>query len=286
MTSKIKFVTDSVCDIPAELVQKWDISVVPCFVNYGGKSYADDGVELDREAYFRNILAMKEVPTTAAPPPTLAQESIEKALADADHVFVITTPAKVSGIYNSMRLAIQNLTRTQAERVTLIDSGQLSMGIGLQVLMGAEVAQETGNVHATHDAILRIREHQHLYTGLATMELLRRSGRVGWAAANIGALLQIKPVISVKDGDVVAVAKVRTFSRAIEKVAELARSHSPFDRVALMHINNHEAIEALRTSLKDLLPAAPMIVPAGPTIGTHIGPGAIAITTVSHAWKA
>jgi DegV family protein with EDD domain len=283
MTSKnIKFVTDSVADLPPELIKKWGITVVPCFVNYGGASYADDGVELVREEYYGKLATMTEVPTTAAMPPDLAREHIEKAFEGADHLIIITTPAKLSAVHNSMRLGAQELPEDQ---YTLIDSGQVSIGMGWQVLIGAEVAAETGSVEQTLAAIQYVRRHQRVNAAIATMEFLRRSGRVGWAAANIGSLLQIKPLVEVRDGEVVPVARIRTFSRAIDKLAELAREQAPLDRLALLHINNPEGVEELRTRLADIVPPDTIIGNIGPTVGTHIGPGAVGIATVSKGWK-
>src|SRR5690349_19345421 len=115
MTSKmkIKFVTDSVSDIPVNLLEKWDIGVVPCYVNYDGKSFADDRVELVREDYFNKILSMKTTPTTAAPPPAIAEEILKKSFEGADHLIVVTTPAKLSGINNSMHLGARDLPQDQ-----------------------------------------------------------------------------------------------------------------------------------------------------------------------------
>lgn len=279
---KIKFVTDSVCDIPAALIEKWDIGVVPCFVNYGGNSYADDGVDLKREAYFSGLLAMPETPTTAAPPPALAEEIILRSFEGADHLFVVTTPAKLSAIYNSMRIALGAIP---TDRYTLIDSGQLSMAIGWQVLVGAETAARTGSVEATLAAIERVRGNQTLYAGLATMEMLRRSGRVSWAVASVGSLLQIKPVVSVWDGDVSSVARVRTFSRVLDKLVEFAMQGAPYDKMALLHINNLNGAEELRARLKDILPAETLVTDVGPTLGTHIGPGAVGFAPVKQSWN-
>jgi DegV family protein with EDD domain len=276
MTSfkKIKFATDSVCDIPDDLVRQWDITVIPCFVNYGGISHADDGVELVRETYYRELPAMKETPTTAAMPPEVARTALERAYEHADHLVVITTPARLSGIYNSMRLAIED-AGFAPERVSLIDSGQLSMGIGWQVLVGAETAAKTGSVEQTLEAIRQAKQKQVVYAALETLEFLRRSGRVGWAAANIGALLQIKPVVEVVEGEVSATARVRTFNKALDKLAELVRQQAPLDRLALLHVNNLDALEGMRDRLKDILPPDTITGMIGPTLGTHIGPGAI-----------
>ncbi|MBC7869356.1 MAG: DegV family protein [Chitinophagaceae bacterium] len=279
---KIKFATDSVCDIPTEQAQKWDITIVPCFVNYGGRSYADDGVELVREDYYNQLTAMKETPTTAAMPPEVARLALEQAYDGADHLIVITTPAKLSGIYNSMRLGLQAFP---ADRVTLIDSGQLSMGIGWQVLAGAEVAAETGDVQQTVNSIYRVQKHQSVYASLATLEFLRRSGRVSWAAANIGALLQIKPVVHVLEGDVSAKARVRTFGRALEALAALVREQGEIDKLALLHVNNPAALETLRGMLRDVLPQDTITGMIGPTLGTHIGPGAIGAAILKKGWR-
>lgn len=279
---KIKFVTDSVADIPRELVEKWDIGVVPCFVNYGGASYADDGFELKREDYFSQLLSMPETPTTAAPPPALAEEVIVRSFKDADHLVVVTTPAKLSAIYNSMRIGLGAIPK---DRYTLIDSGQLCMALGWQVLVGAETAAKTGSVEATLAAIGRVRQHQTLYAGLATMEMLRRSGRVSWAVASVGSLLQIKPVVSVWDGEVSSVARVRTFSRVLDKLVEFAMQGAPYDKMALLHINNLNGVEELRARLKDILPTDTLVTDVGPTLGTHIGPGAVGFAPVKQSWN-
>lgn len=282
---RIKIATDSVCDIPEELVHKWDITVVPCYVNYGGNSFADDGVELVREEYYKLLPSMKETPTTAAMPPEVARTALERAYEGADHLIIITTPARLSAIHNSMRLAIHDAEFAE-DRVTLIDSGQLSMGIGWQVLIAAEVAAATGSVEKTLETIHRIQETQVVYAGLSTLEFLRRSGRVGWATANIGALLQIKPVLEVINGDVEPIARVRTFGRAIEKLAELIRAQAPIERLALLHINNPAGLEELRATLKDIIPPDTITGTIGPTLGTHIGPGALGAAIIRQGWKA
>lgn len=280
---KIRFVADSIGDIPAELVKKWDIGIVPCYVNYDGKSFADDGTELNREEYFKNLHTFSTPPTTAAPPPAVAEKVLTEWFEGADHLIALTVPAHLSAIHNSMKLGAAKLPQ---DRVTIIDSGQLSMAMGWQVLVAAEVAARTGDVAETLQAIEAVRRHQVLYAGLATMEFLRRSGRVSWAQASIGALLQIKPVIQVYEGEVKSAARVRTFSRAIDMLVELAHKHAPFDKLAILHINNLEGAAELGARLKDIMPEDTITAGVGPTLGTHIGPGALGIAPVSLAWKA
>jgi DegV family protein with EDD domain len=283
MTFKtIKLVTDSVADVPDDLVDELGITVVPCYVNYGGQSFADDGVELIREAYYNALPNMSETPTTAAMSPDFAREMIEPAFAGADHLVVITTPSRLSGIHNAMRQATSNLP---PEQVTVIDSGQLSIGIGWQVILGAEVAAETGDVERTLAAIRGVQQNQSVYATLGSLEFLRRSGRVGWATAGIGNLLHIKPTVRVLGGDVSAIARTRTFSRALDYLADVIRESGPLDRAAILHINNTGGMDELRIRLADILPENTITGLIGPALGTHIGPGSVGIATVNKGWK-
>ncbi len=280
---KIKFVTDSTCDIPPELVQKWDIGIVPAFVNYGGNSFADDGKELIREDFYARLPAMTETPTTAAMPPGLAEKIITETFEGADHLFILTAPAALSGIYNSMRLGASNLPQ---DRVSLIDSGTVTMALGWQILVGAEVAAETGDVDKVRDAISRVRAHQKLFAGLATMEFLRRSGRVSWALAGIGALLQIKPMLEVKDSVVLPLGRVRTFGRVVQELLALTRAQAPLDKLAVLHSNNLDGARDMQNQLADIAPADTLIINITTVIGTHIGPGALGIALVTKGWRA
>ncbi len=284
MTSnlRIKFVTDSTCDIPPELVEHWNITVVPCYVNHAGKSYADDGVELVREDFYDRLPTLDPSPTTAAPPPAMTESLIKAAFQDADHLIIICVPAKLSAVYNSMRLGMADLP---PDRVTLIDSGQTSMGLGWQVLAGVEVAAQTGDVAQVVEAINRVRAHQRVYAAIATMEFLRRSGRVSALVASLGTLLQIKPIISVEEGDILAPARVRTFKAATEKLVELIRAQTPLDRLAILHTNNLEGAEEVRKALGDAAPPDSLIVRVNPTVGVHIGPGCVGAATLNTNWK-
>lgn len=280
---KIKFVTDSVADLPQELVDKHDIGVVPTFVNYGGQSFADDGKELNRETFYDDLPSLPTHPTTAAPPPALAEEALQRAAESADHVIAIVTPAKLSTTYNSFRIGGSGLP---SNRYTLIDSGQVSLGMGWQVIVGAEVAAQTGSVEATLDAIQRVQHNQALYCALLTMEFLRRGGRVSWAAAGIGALLQIKPILQVTNGDVLPAARVRTFSKAVDHMIELIRQQAPLDKLAIIYSNNLEGAQHVKDTIADILPVDTHIVRVGPTLGVHIGPGSLGFASVSTSWKA
>jgi DegV family protein with EDD domain len=277
-SQRIRFVTDSTCDLPAEIIRKYEIGVVPSFVNYGDQSFADNGADLIREDFYRQLPHFSPFPTTSAMPPALAEDVIMRTFADADHLFLISVASKLSGVYNIMRLCANKLP---AERVTLIDSRSVTLGMGFQVLAGAEAAEATGDVAQVRAAIERVRDRAHVYAALETMEFLRRSGRVGWAAASIGTLLQIKPVIEVYDGDVKSASRVRTFGRAVEELIRFAHEHMPLERLAVLYISDAGDAEKLRDRLADIAPADTIICSVTPTIGVHVGTGGVGIVTVT-----
>jgi DegV family protein with EDD domain len=282
MAQKIRIICDSTCDIPSDLLAKHHIQVVPCFVNYEGNSFADDGVQLKRDEYYRQLPNIRPVPKTSAFPPGLVEPVLEETLKEADHIIILSVPAKLSGVYNAFRLGMGNFP---SDKITLIDSGQLTMGLGWQVIIAAEVAEATGDVAAVKSAVQRVRENQRVFAALDTLEYLRHSGRVGWAGASLGSLLQIKPILDVREGEVKSHSRVRTFKRAMDELVTLAREQAPLDRLAILHADNLQGAKELQAALKDVAPADTLTVFITPTIGTHIGPGGLGFASVSKSWR-
>jgi DegV family protein with EDD domain len=283
MTSKrIRIAADSVCDLPADVVSALNIKVIPTYVNIGDKSIPDDGAALIREDFYKQLPSMTSQPTSAAPSPGDAESFYRQSLEDADHLVSIHVPAKLSGVHNTMRLGAQAV---DAEKVTLVDSLQLSMGIGMQVWVAAEVAQETDDVNEVLDAIERVRQNLRLYAIIDTMEYLKRSGRVSSLLAGLGTFLKIKPIVTVLDGEISSYARVRTWSRAESKLRELTKTEAPLDRLAIMHIDNRAGAEKFLESIRDIAPEKTVIIEVTPTLGTHIGPGSLGVTTLSKNWR-
>jgi DegV family protein with EDD domain len=285
MSSKrIHIVTDSTSDIPPELLANYPITVVPTFVNFGGNSYPDDNIQLDREEFYQRLPTMRPFPTTAAMSPGMAEEAINDAVSHSDHVIICTVSTHLSGVYNTMRLAASTLP---ADRYTLVDSQQVAMGLGWQVLIGAETAMETGSVEATLDAMARVRRTVRVYCALGTLEFLHRGGRVGWAQAGIGTLLQIKPILLVEDGEVKSHARVRTFSRAVDEIVRVANEYKPLDRIAIIYAADIDAAHALRDRLADILPPGDrtLISRITPSVGVHTGPSGLGIVPLSASWR-
>lgn len=280
-SKKIRIVTDSAGDLTPEIIDRWNINVIPCYVNYGGQSFADDGVELDRAAYYKALPEMGEFPTTAAPPPALAEEILQEAIEGYDHVIAIHVAGKLSATVNNVRLAAQSL----GDRVTVVDSDSVSVGLGIQALVAAEQAAAGNSAEEIIDAVDRVRQKHKLYAAFATMEYLRRSGRVSNLVAAVGSLLQIKPIVDVHDGMVDPAFRVRTFSKAISKLEELVLEQAPLERLIVIHIQNMEGALEFQESLNAIAPTDTSIMEIGPTVGTHIGPGSVGALTLPMNWR-
>lgn len=279
--TRILVMTDSTCDLPRPWLERYDIRVVPTYVHFGLESQADDGVQLTRTEFYRRLVARDEVVATSAPPVGQVVEVMSKALAEAEHVIAITAPARLSGIFNTFRLAAE---QTAPDRVTLIDSGTISMGLGWLVLLAAEGAAADLSPVAIAETIYQAVPRVEVWAALDTFEYLRRSGRIGWARAAVGELFQIKPIIRLYDGVVSSVTRARTAQRAFATLVELVRAAAPLDRLAVMHSNFPEGGERLAQELADLVPDAEIpIVDITPVIGVHVGPhglGAAVIRSV------
>ncbi len=283
-TKKIKIITDSVADIPQNLLDKWNIDVVPCYVNYGGESYSDDGKDLKRSDFYDYIKNNNELPTTAAPSPGLAEEIVGQAIEGYDHLISVNVAESLSATFNNVLLACNTVDK---ERTTVIDSESVSMGIGWLALVAAEVAAETGDVDAVVDALNRIKKNHRLFAGIYNMEYLRRSGRVSTVVASIGSLLQIKPIVQViEKGEVISAHRVRTFKKVRTKLRELLEEErGQLDRIAIIHVANEASAQEFIDTNKDLLPEETIIAEVGPTLGTHIGPDALGFVSVNKTWR-
>ncbi|GAB5490673.1 MAG: DegV family protein [Phototrophicaceae bacterium] len=282
--AKIRIITDSVADIPQDLLDKWNIDIIPCYVNYGGESYIDDGKDLDRAHFFNYLQNNKEVPTTAAPSLGLAEDIVSNALDGYDHLISVNVAESLSSTYTNVLLACNAVDK---ERTTVIDSESVSMGIGWLAVIAAEVAAKTNDLDAVTNAINKVKKNHKLYSGIYNMEYLRRSGRVTTVAASLGSLLQIKPIVQViEKGEVVAAHRVRTFKKVRSKLRELLEEQrGQLDRIAIIHTANEDSAREFIANNKDLLPEDTIISEVGPTLGTHIGPNALGFVSVNKAWR-
>ena len=273
---KIGLVTDSSADIPAKLLEEHKIEVVPAILVIDGKSYID-GVDISREEFYTRLPAFKKPATTAAPSAGEFMERYEKLLnAGAEKIFSIHAASQLSGIFNAARLAAESF----GERVQLIDSGQLSLGIGFQVLEAAEAIAK-GNVFEEINQLLQnIQKRIRLSAALDTLEYLRRSGRVSWAKARMAALFSIKPLIGLAYGKVENFGAVRTTRMANLRLMELLHEAGNIRKLAILHTNAEERARQFLADFAPSLQEDPMVINVTPVIGAHLGPKGVGFTVL------
>ncbi len=277
----IRIVTDSTSDIPAETAAEFGIMVVPAYVHIEGKSYLD-GVELSHEDFYRKLPDFAVPPTTAAPAPGAFTEAYQKLASEgATQVLSVHVATSLSGIYNAARLGAE---ATDALEVTLFDSQQLTMGLGLLVIKAAQAASAGHSVPEIVAMLESWVKRTYVFAILDTLEYLRRSGRVNWAEFGIGTLLRVKPLIEVHLGTVDMVEKVRTSKRAMNRFLELVTELGPLEDLALLYIQSTEQeLETFRQQTQFLVPegCVPLAIELTPAIGAHIGPGGLGIACVA-----
>ena len=274
----IAFVTDSTADIPTAQQEELQIAVVPNIMVVDGQSL-DDGQGIAREEFYRRLPVMKNVPTTATASSGAYEEVYENILAHGAHQVVSVHAASgLSGIFNAARLAAARFSG----RVHVIDSEQLSLGLGFQVLAAAEAAAKGASLEKVLETLQQVRRRVRVVAMLDTLEYVRRSGRVSWARARLGSLLNIKPFIEVKEGRVLSIGEARTRRKGIERLKELLLKQGPLERLALLHTNSETDARQVLVDIGSFI-AVPDIIPVvniTTIIGVHTGPNGLGFAVV------
>ena len=274
MTAKVAIVTDSTADLPSQLVKSRGITIVPLTLNFEGRSLLD-GVDIRPSEFYRKLPNATTHPTTSQPAPGRFAETYATLLNDHSAVVSIHISEKLSGTYAS---AVQGAEMTDPKRVVVIDSQLVSMSLGLLTLAATDVAARGADAKTVAEKVNAMRDDVQTYFSVATLEFLRRGGRIGRASALLGSVLQVKPVLCIRDGLVTPLERVRTFDRALNRIVELTRE---VDRgKGLCVIVGHADAEAdAERVARELDPIAEtlMIQPLGPVVGAHAGPGVVGV---------
>jgi DegV family protein with EDD domain len=283
---KIGLVTDSPCDLSADVIEQHAIEVVPAILVIEGREYVD-GIDLTREQFYARLPALRQPPSTAAPSPAEFAARYEKLLGDGcEYVISIHTSERLTSIPNFARTAARDFDG----RVTVIESGSLTLGTGFQVLAAAEAIEAGLGLEDAIEAVRATRQNVRVAAALDTMDYLRRSGRVPAAITAIGGLLSIKPVVELREGAVRPISAARTTSQANQALLKFLSGLGPLQRLSILHTN---AESRARDFFKLLMESpARLNIPReiGMTnvtslIGTHVGPYGLGFAAVINRVK-
>jgi DegV family protein with EDD domain len=276
---KIAFVTDSTAYIPDDLIKKYSIRVVPQVLIWGDQTY-QDGVDIYPEQFYARLKTTKVMPTTSQVPVVTMQQTFQDLIDRGHEVIGVFISAKLSGTLQS---AIQGREAlgTAAGKVTIIDSHSTAMAMGFQVLLAVRAAAQGANLRDCISLVEKSRAHVGVFFAVDTLEFLHRGGRIGGAQRFIGSALNLKPILTLKDGRVEAEGRVRTKSRALDRLLELAAEQVKGKsnvRIATLHANaEQEARDLLSRASQELGAIESVLSSVSPVVGTHAGPGTVAL---------
>ncbi len=273
-----RIVTDSTCDLPKHIVAQHAITVIPMSINAGGQTYLD-AVDLTRDDFYTRLPHFHPHPTTSAPGPGIFMQIFDR-LADegARAILSIHVAETLSATVNSARIAAEEFSRIP---VTVLDSGQLSLGHGFIVEYAAQLAELGKEMHEILSSVRNFMKRTYVFASLNTLEYLRRSGRMNSALAKFGDLLELKPLLHMNLGNAAA-HRVRTQKRATARLFEWLAEYSPYEKLAVVHAGVTQEAAALAAEARAFFPPGDVLIEQiTPVLGAHLGVGALGFACVS-----
>lgn len=277
----VHVVTDSTADVTPETLREYGLGdalhIVPLTVHFGDTEYRD-GVTLSTSEFYQILARSKEMPRTSQPSPAAFVDQYTRISKPGDTILSFHISSKLSGTYQSALLAARQLTDRQIE---VIDTRTVSMAlalIALEAAMGVEKGMTVDEMLARSREMIGA---GHLYFLVDTLEYLQRNGRIGKAQAFVGGLMNVKPILTLDDGVVSPVDRVRGSAKARARLIDRLIQVAPADNVwlgAIIHAQAQREAESLRNSVQSAFPRCRLFLSElGPTVGTHAGPGTLGV---------
>ena len=271
----IKIIADTTCCIPVAKMQELGIDFVPQIITFGDISFRDD-FELSTEAFLEKLRASNNLPGTAAPPPALYNTIYERILNAGDIALVLTPSAKLSGTFRSATVAAGDFN---SDRIYIIDTKTIAGNLGTLVLKAREWAEQGLSISDLIERVQDMAARDQTYFLVPTMEYLHKGGRIGGAAKLIGTLLQIIPILTLRDGGIEVYEKVRSIKQATSNLVELNVSiceNNPDACLTIGQCDSQVLHDKIKIQLQERLKLdeIPSYI-APPAIVVHAGPGLV-----------
>jgi DegV family protein with EDD domain len=270
----VRIVTDSTSDLPAELARELEITVVPLNVHFGLDTF-QDGVDMNADQFYHRLLTSPILPKTSAPSPGLFKRNYEDLARNGHDVVSIHISSKLSGTYEAALAGKQALNN--GSRVEVFDSMSATMGVGLLAIAAAKAARSGAGLNEVVDLVRQSIDKVHMVCALDTLDFLQKGGRVGKAQAWLGSLLNIKPIISMAEGEVVPLERVRTYGKAVDRARQLLQTHIPARELAIVYSTDPQEGKRMIDYAKSVSPQQRVcLARLGPVLGTYVGPNSLA----------
>ena len=273
----IRIVIYSTSDFTQEVIDKYNLKMVPLTVNFDDGSYLDK-IELSTEDFFKKLGKSDKLPTTSQVSPGAFIETFSEILLRGDEVLGIFLASEFSGTYESARIARDMIG---SDRIHLIDSRSVCLGAFSLILEAIELVEKNKDINEIVGSLEVLRDKIVVAAGLDTLKYLEKGGRLSKGQAVVGSLLNIKPIITIKDGKIAVIDKIRGKNKTIKWFDDWIEENK-FDltnkTVLLYHAQNFDQLKLLRETIEDKYKIKNIIeAEVGPVIGTHAGPGLLAV---------
>lgn len=273
----IRIVIDSTSDVTREIIEKNNLVMVPLTVNFENKSYLDK-IELSTEVFFEKLAAAEKLPTTSQVSPGTFVEAFSEILIKGDEVLGIFLASEFSGTYESARMAKDMIG---SDKIHIIDSRSVCLGTFSLILEAIELVNQNKNIDEIVEILEGIKNKIVAVAGLDTLKYLEKGGRLSKGQAVMGSILNIKPIIGIKDGKLTVIDKIRGKNKTIKWFDNWIEENK-FDltnkTVLLFHARSYDQLKSLREAIEEKYKIKNIIeAEIGPVIGTHAGPGVLAI---------
>jgi len=278
----VKIVTDSSADLPSQIVKELGISVVPLYVRFGEQVYRDR-IDINEEQFYQRLERDTVHPSTIQPSPKDFMDVYEKLSKDCDGIISLHISSKLSGTSNSALQAKENIKGCPIE---VIDSQVLTMALGLIVISAAKKAKEGASFNDIVKHVNVLLSDIHLLAVLDTLKYVLLGGRIGKAKALLGSLLNVKPVLSLKDGEVIPAGQVRSRNKGIDRLVEFAKGNGKVSSLSVVYNTTPDDAKILadRIAAANIISRDKIIMALiGPMLGVHIGPGTLIVCYLDKA---
>jgi DegV family protein with EDD domain len=273
----IKIVVDSTADVPPDLRAEYGISVVPVLAQFGRETLRDD-VDISRDEFYVRLVESEEPPKTAAPSVGMFEELFRTLAADGSEILSISLAGGLSGTFAAAQQAAQLV---EGARIACVDSYTVAMPLTYLAVAAAKAAQQGRTLDELVALVETLRPRMRILVALDTLRYLEKGGRIGRVRALLGTMLNVKPILEVRDAEVQPVEQVRTWKRVPPRLVELMQARGAFDELSVQYTTGRESAEQLADlcAAADLMPRERIrVAQAGAVLGTHVGPGALALT--------
>ena len=276
----IRIASDRTCDLPQAVVDQFGIGIVPCYINVGNASYMD-GVDLSRQDFYQQLPNYSPHPKTAAPGVGMYSE-VYRRLADegADQIISMHIHSGLSNLSNTARLAAETAEKF---KVTVVEAGQLTLGLGFMAIAAAEAARKSRSLSEILHMLKERETRTFVYAAFNTLDYLRASGRAPDIVVRIANLLHIKPIIQLHRGELRLIGQERTLAKSIDHLVDQASKFGKIEKLAVLHSNAVDKARILADKLKSRISYKLDIwtTEITPVLGVHIGPGAVGLACVA-----